>query len=74
MGEWVDGRLCSWLRVFDVFRTFVCWTHVLTALSRPLLLLYTSFAVGTSVILGVHGEWVDRFVGVTDVLRSVVLL
>ena len=67
--EYVDGRLCSWLWVFDVFRTFVFWTHGgFTALSRPVLLLYVTWC--TAVI---HG-WVDRFVGVTVVLRSAVLL
>ena len=31
----VDDRVCSWLWVFDVFRTFVFWTHgAFTTLSR----------------------------------------
>ena len=70
VGVWVDGRVCSWLRVFDVFRTFVFWTlGAFTALSRPLPLLYVICC--TAVI---HAGWVDRFVGVTVVLRSAVLL
>ena len=63
-------RVRSWLWVFDVFRTFVFWTHGgFTALSRPLQLLYVICC--TAVI---HGGWVDRFVGVTVVLRSAVLM
>ena len=47
VGQYVDGRECSWLQLFDVFRTLVFWTHgYFTPLSRPLLLLlYTSFGV-----------------------------
>ena len=74
VGSWVSSRwmveCVSWLWVFDVFRTSVFWTHGgFTALSRPLLLLYVTCC--TAVL---HGGWVDRFVGVTVVLRAVVLL
>ena len=73
----MDSRVCSWLWVFDVFHTLVVWTHGgFTALSRPILLiliilLYTRYVICIAVI---HGGWVDRFVGVTVVLRPAVLL
>ena len=59
--------------MFDVSRTFVFWTHDgFTALSRPLLLLYVIIPVLLTLTV-IHGGWVDRFVGVTAVLRSAVL-
>ena len=49
---YVDGRVCSWLWVFDVFHTFVFWNHGgFTVLSQPLVHIYTSFAVRTHVIM-----------------------
>ena len=61
--------MCSWFWVFDVFRTFVLFTHGgFTALSTSTAAVYVFCC--TFVL---HG-WVDRFVGVTVVLRSAVLL
>ena len=47
MSGWVDGLVCSWLWVFDVFRTFVFRTHGgFTALSTSTTAVPgTSFAV-----------------------------
>ena len=78
-------RVRSWLWVFDVFRTFVFWTHGgFIGFSRPLLLLYTSFAVLLQYVVGgwiaswasllyyvlLHAAsgWVDRFVAVRVLL------
>ena len=82
MGGWiiecVRGYKC--LTCFDVFRTFVFWTHgAFTSLSRRwgaayeldthLILLYVICC--TAVI---HSRCVNRLVGVTAVLRTAVLL
>ena len=65
----------SWTFYNSVWRisSFLFWIHGFTAISRPLLLIllyviYLLYCCNT-----VHG-WVNRFVGVTVVLRSVVLL
>ena len=76
-GGWVHGGVCSWLLVFDVFRAFVFWTHggfttlddVVPRSNWTPLLQYVIFFTA-----GIHGGWVDRFVGLTAVLRSAILL
>ena len=66
VGGWVAARVCSWLWVFDVFRTFDFLTHGgFTTLSRPLLVLYVICRPAV-----IHGGWMDRFLGVTVVPRS----
>ena len=74
MGQYVDDRVCSLLWVFDVFRTSFFrfldpswWFH------RSLSTSTTAVFVFCSTAAVIHG-WVDRFEGVTVVLRSAVLL
>ena len=77
MGVWVSWWLSRWMvecgrgsGCSTCFVFFLLWTHGFAALSRPLKLPYTSF----TVLLTHGGWWVDRFVGVSVVLRSAVLL
>ena len=74
---------CSWLWVFDVFRTFfVLWTRggsPLSTMERCAYELDTWYTSTTAVshllyCCITHGGWVDCFVGVTAVLRTAVLL
>ena len=60
--------MCSLLWVFDVFRTLVFWTHHggFTALSTSTTAAYVICCTAAVI----HGGWVDRFAGVTVVLRS----
>ena len=84
MGGWVRGWVGGWMiecvRGYGclTFRTFVFWTHGgFTALDdgtlrtnwTHVLLLYVICCTAVT-----HGGWVDRFVGVTAVLRTAVLL
>ena len=72
----VDGRVCSLLWVFHVSRTFVSFSApimVVSPLSVDLLPRLCTYVICCTAAV-IHGGWVDRFVGVTVVLRSAVLL
>ena len=75
VGQYVDDRVCSLLWVFDVFRTSFFrfldpswWFH--RSLSTSIAAVYVICCTPAVI----HGGWVDRFVGVSVVLRSAILL
>ena len=79
MVGWVVDRVCSWPWAFDLFRTFVFWTHGFTTLDDGALCVRSGYTSTTAVshlhyCSITHGASVDRFVGVTAVLRTAVLL
>ena len=79
----MDDRVRSWLWVLDVFRACFCclapwWFH--HSLDDAALCVragHTSTTTAVSHLLYccmTHGGWVDRFAGVTAVIRTAVLL
>ena len=80
MGGWVDDRGCSWLWLFDVFRTFVFWTYggFTTLLDDEALRVGTGHTSTTTAVNHLtyccitHRGWVDRFVGTTYCCTAVV--
>ena len=70
-GRWVGGWMAEGVRGYGCLTCFVLLFSgpMVPPISRPLLPL--DDICGTAVI---HGGWVDRYVGVTVVLGSAVLL